>query len=814
MKKLLHQSLRIQLVFYLFLGMFPINMSQSIAQTNIWTEDFTYSDNVITGTAVGVEAGDWNIAGTFSNTASQYIKVVSNKLKFMYNDVKDIYFISDPIDVTGYRNPRITFTVGSSGTVDPTDYFYIDIFMDGVYSNTGSLNNDNTGTFYIDAATGGSTLEFLIYTDFNASGEYYTVDDLIVSGTAAASASNWIGGTSTDWLNPVNWDNGVPYIITDATIPTGTTYSPVIYSNTSAYCNNLTIDVSASLDYNATIAGGGALKIYGNFSNNGTFTDGGQIFTYMKGSGKTIGGSGTFVYAAIRCDDGSSISLANSITLWEIYISNVSVLGTLSLGAFTLNVESWLTQIGTINLDSGTLQYGGNENPPTLTNATFIEGTAGTMEYNRTGDQTIVGVVTYNDLVISGSGIKTLNATNTTSRDVLVVGGTLALSTRTLNIGRDFTNDGVLTATSGKANFNGNVAQTIAGTGTTTFHDLSIANTSGDVALSSNATVTGTLSMTSGDLVIATDKKLSITDVDDPGISGGSASSMIVTTDNATVEKTYTSTTTITFPLGNGSLYRPIALTPASSGNTIWTMSYTPEYHSDHDIDPASEMTNISHVEYWTANRSGSSPANAIVELTWHSGSAVEDYTVLTLAHYDGSTDWDKINSNPVGSNSSGTLTSTGSESSFGPFTIGSLSTINALPVSLISFYGKKNGANSDLCWSTASESNNAFYTVEKTTDGELFEPIGTVVGAGNSFETLSYSLTDYSVRPIINYYRLKQTDFDGVSTYSDPISVDHSKIPLAIISITNILGQEVKREEQGLIFIHFQNGTSIKVVQ
>jgi hypothetical protein len=139
-----------------------------------------------------------------------------------------------------------------------------------------------------------------------------------------------------------------------------------------------------------------------------------------------------------------------------------------------------------------------------------------------------------------------------------------------------------------------------------------------------------------------------------------------------------------------------------------------------------------------------------------------------------------------------------------------------ALPIELISFSGKKSGQNNELYWTTASELNNDFFTIEKTLDGIYFEKVGTENGAGNSSQLLHYSLTDFNVRDNINYYRLIQTDFDGKSTTSNLISIDNRILESSkeIVLKVNILGQEVNDTYRGLVVIIYSDGSSIKIVQ
>lgn len=89
-------------------------------------------------------------------------------------------------------------------------------------------------------------------------------------------------------------------------------------------------------------------------------------------------------------------------------------------------------------------------------------------------------------------------------------------------------------------------------------------------------------------------------------------------------------------------------------------------------------------------------------------------------------------------------------------------------PVELVDFTADNNGQAVELSWTTASELNNDYFTVERSIDGDDFENIATVQGAGNSNEVLNYSYVDYnSPKGQSVYYRIKQTDFDGTVSYS-----------------------------------------------
>ncbi|RIJ36899.1 T9SS type A sorting domain-containing protein [Pontibacter oryzae] len=92
---------------------------------------------------------------------------------------------------------------------------------------------------------------------------------------------------------------------------------------------------------------------------------------------------------------------------------------------------------------------------------------------------------------------------------------------------------------------------------------------------------------------------------------------------------------------------------------------------------------------------------------------------------------------------------------------------ITPLPVELSSFTGKATQSNIALTWTTASEENNERFEVERSTDGKRFIKIGEVKGAGNSSVQRKYTFSDIAPEKDVNYYRLKQVDFDGHFEYS-----------------------------------------------
>ena len=92
---------------------------------------------------------------------------------------------------------------------------------------------------------------------------------------------------------------------------------------------------------------------------------------------------------------------------------------------------------------------------------------------------------------------------------------------------------------------------------------------------------------------------------------------------------------------------------------------------------------------------------------------------------------------------------------------------IDCLPIELLSFNAVKKGETAVISWVTLTELDNEYYEVERSDDGITFNTIGKVEGAGTTYQKQDYSFTD--VRPLsgLNYYRLKQIDYDGKFSYS-----------------------------------------------
>ncbi|MBS1558624.1 MAG: T9SS type A sorting domain-containing protein, partial [Bacteroidetes bacterium] len=231
------------------------------------------------------------------------------------------------------------------------------------------------------------------------------------------------------------------------------------------------------------------------------------------------------------------------------------------------------------------------------------------------------------------------------------------------------------------------------------------------------------------------------------------------------------------FPLGNNGAYRPAILTVTHT--TPASVIYTAQHYSSsagalgYTLAPTIER--VSGARYWTINSSNQSNlSTASVTLYYGYGTTdgVTDPAHLTVVKNVGiGTTW--VDIGKVSATAEPGNIVSGPFSSFSTFTLANLiGGTNPLPIQLISFTGKFLDNAVHLNWTTASELNNNFFTIEKSLDAKHFVEVTHVPGAGTKNTATDYQAVDNQPYNGWSYYRLRQTDFDGNTTVSEIISV------------------------------------------
>jgi len=121
--------------------------------------------------------------------------------------------------------------------------------------------------------------------------------------------------------------------------------------------------------------------------------------------------------------------------------------------------------------------------------------------------------------------------------------------------------------------------------------------------------------------------------------------------------------------------------------------------------------------------------------------------------------------------------------------------TVNAviLPILINSFTATLDNNKVLLNWSTDVEQQNKFFSIERSTDGMNFLPLGNVDGAGNSNHFKMYSMTDPTPSEGVNYYRLSQTNNDGSKTYFETKKVNYKNNKPFSSTVINLAQGKIK---------------------
>ncbi|MEO5644536.1 MAG: T9SS type A sorting domain-containing protein [Bacteroidia bacterium] len=210
----------------------------------------------------------------------------------------------------------------------------------------------------------------------------------------------------------------------------------------------------------------------------------------------------------------------------------------------------------------------------------------------------------------------------------------------------------------------------------------------------------------------------------------------------------------------------------ASSANTPWASGVT------HMFDPtlAQDGSDEAVIDrWWELQFSGNATANITFSYRGSENTLQVPYNTGNLGAQWWATGWFPDNAN-VGSSPAvlagvGSVTATGLTFTASTYMPMVLSSLNApLPVELTSFKGECSGQEI-LSWATASELNNDYFTVQRSDDGITFGDLGQVNGAGTSTQPHYYTFKDMQPVSGAVYYRLKQTDFNGQTAVSAVIT-------------------------------------------
>ena len=446
-----------------------------------------------------------------------------------------------------------------------------------------------------------------------------------------------------------------------------------------------------------------------------------------------------------------------------------------------------------------------------VTNNSYIFNNGSTVQYSAAGNQAVrvasefggAAINRYFNLILSGSGLKSTSLTNLYTRNDLTITGTAILDpnpvTSNILVGGNWLNYNAVgfSEKTTTVYMTGAGLQTITCPGGEVYNILRYQKTASYLQFNNAVDVINMLLFSGAGYVDLNSNTLTVRNSLTTGISGQSATSYIVSEkmDNSSkiVWRINAATGAYTFPFGvppgGAANYIPVVLTKtngSSIGDVTFSTYGTPADNLTWPITPI-PVTNLKAFipiynnpdnRHWTVDRFWEVRATTpvVVDSVRFSYRAIElpdsDATPGNLgAQYWNTTYWfNQQYGTGIAYNVGVPAFSIYNTS----WTLTSLTSM--LPIKLLYFDAQPEEAMVKLSWSTATEINNDYFTVEKSIDGDNFFPIGNVSGSGNSTTTLQYYLDDNKPTYGISYYRLKQTDFDGAFSYSGVVPVNYKK--------------------------------------
>ncbi|MEA1872963.1 MAG: T9SS type A sorting domain-containing protein, partial [Bacteroidota bacterium] len=321
----------------------------------------------------------------------------------------------------------------------------------------------------------------------------------------------------------------------------------------------------------------------------------------------------------------------------------------------------------------------------------------------------------------------------------------------------------------GKANqVTGNAITTVS---TNKLIGVDMSNSIYETSLTANIITSGKLILTSGVLKTTDTELLTLEDgatvhTNVAGSNGepGSASSWV----DGPMKKV--GNDAFVFPLGE-TIWAPIGISAPSVVTDEFTGEYFHEPYSD-IVNVEATMDRVSDIDYWDITRNNGSSLPTVTGYWKDDRYGISDIADVVIAHYDGGTWKDMGSSSVSGTTNNGEVQNSVVFTSFSPITLGFKDAL--LPIELLSFDAKYESDDVLVNWATASETNNDYFTLERSKDGRLFELVTNYPGAGNSSRIIHYEIIDYTPYAGKSYYRLKQTDFDNTVSYSKIVSVSN----------------------------------------
>ncbi|UII34277.1 T9SS type A sorting domain-containing protein [Fulvivirga ulvae] len=655
---------------------------------------------------------------------------------------------------------------------ESSDYVRVYYRLDG---GPETIFGNFSGNFASATATttvSGSSLEIVVR--FLNNNEYHTIDNVVVQ---AATSTPLYSVASGDWDDGSAW-SGVGYggascgCVPNETARVNIGGGMIIDLGQDASVNDVTIDNTGTLRFTDD-------NIELNMMSDGIFTvNSGGVFDENGQSAADLdfeGGSGTsqLVINSGGTFDIDRVYMFGSNDLEISGDGNINLTTSLnfrSSGTVTNGLTGTMTIGDEIDFNANNATFTNNGTIFLTNNFTLTAGNTGNL-FGNTGRIDIGGDIDLNNgnLTIDNSGIINQygNFVNIdTGSDFNNLGGS---TWAWYYVGAYDTDVNTIFSAGGLFEYEGFGDQLVI---PVLYNNLTI-DGSGSKALQANTNVSGVLYMNAGYISLG---NFNLSLGNSASISGSSSSSYILTDGNGALVQNNIGAGgkagSISFPVGlNTTSYTPVSITNAGTADNFSVRICSGIYEEGGCATGTAATAQVVD-RTWFISESVAGGSNATLTFQWNSGNELSGFnrTDVNILHHNGSI-WEAIG-NTSASGADPYNVSVSGVNSFSPFGIEGGD--GPLPVELTYFDARLANDKVKLAWETATELNNDFFTLEKSSDLNNFYEIEIIPGKGTTNVKSEYLTFDHSPLAGVSYYRLKQTDYDGTTSYSRLVKVDY----------------------------------------
>ncbi|HIN39663.1 MAG TPA: T9SS type A sorting domain-containing protein, partial [Flavobacteriales bacterium] len=752
---------------------------------------------------LSISTGTFDANGTFDATGGNVTFTGAGRLQLGGSTVTSLGTFTESTGTVEYD--------GAAQTVASDTYYNLEIDGSGTktMAEDVDVNNDLTLTAgSLDMGPSGY--------DLNLAG------DMSGSGSLIASSASYLILDGSGSQSIAGFSDGDIRIKVDNSGGTITTGGDIDcdYVKLMAGAGTFVIDgETVTCDNYFNVAGGtfqmtsGSLTVTSNSSTSNKITAG---TINLQGGTISIGEAGDNtadlnVTGGTLTVSGGTLNIADELDVSGGTITQTG--GTINIKYYTgsgngTSANKFDMDAGTLNLTAGTLNLQGQASSSydameIASGVTVNANTNHTIAITSTGsnDEDV-----YLDLNGHDIGNITMNNSSYTATftsggvilgDMTVTAGVLDIGTSTATFTGNFTipSGPGLDVDNATISIGGSSQQTITSNGGTIGNLVVDNSSSTGVVMADDMIISGSLTLTDG-TINTNSNTLTMTSETASDLTVGDNTSFIIANAAGPFRRHIGSnTSTYAFPVGQGSAttdyYRTDLVNNGLSGGGFEYLEVYVKTNAETGNNVDSRITATEGgtpiIDMWDKEwmiipgPSANEPTNGTFGLRLYieNISGLEDNKFTVFKRADNSTDYADFGN---GSSSSTSIPSGGSagrtvssgyaeKTGFTPPMAGGSggSGNDPLPIELLDFKADLNEEGTvDITWATASEMNNEFFTIERSTDGADFETIIEREGAGTSNQLIEYAAVDRNPLMGTSYYRLKQTDYDGKFEYSE----------------------------------------------